>query len=246
MSALAERVYAVRRALRLVAQQPGRFVLAVGLSAAALTLPLLLAALAVAALPALEGGSVRPGDQRIREDRHADRRARGATGPARSHSRACRTFASFPVTRPLVNCSKRLGLGAAASEARSNPLPDALVGALRHDGGSRCCRSRSRCRPPVARGRRRAIRHRLVPAPGRGQTACNSGHLGDLQPLAGLLADRRARRRRAADPGSLERGDGSCCVWWGRGLPSCAVPTPTPAHWRWQQVQSLALAIDVA
>jgi cell division transport system permease protein len=126
MSAIAERIYALRRALNLVALQPGRYVLAVSLCAAALALPLLVAALAVAAAPAWK--AVRagpelsvfvrigtpPGELQVLRERLA----------ALDGVHAVRVI---PRDQAFGELSKRLGLGATSSDARSNPLPDALV-----------------------------------------------------------------------------------------------------------------------
>ena len=126
MNALAERVYALRRALRLVAQEPVRLALAVVLSAAALALPLLLAAMAVAAAPAWNA---------IQSGPEISVFVKIGTPPGELETLRVRLAALegvqavrvIPRDQAFGELSRRLGLGAAASDARSNPLPDALV-----------------------------------------------------------------------------------------------------------------------
>jgi cell division transport system permease protein len=126
MSAVSERLYALRQALRMIAQQPGRFYLSVIIAGAALALPLLLAALALAALPAWKAAKVGPEISVFVKIGTAPRdvealRVRLATLSDVTEVRLISRDQAF------AELSKRSGLAAGAAESRSNPLPDTLV-----------------------------------------------------------------------------------------------------------------------
>jgi cell division transport system permease protein len=126
MSAVSERLYALRQALRVIAQQPGRFYLSVIIAGAALALPLLVAALALAALPAWKAAKVGPEISVFVKIGTAPRevealRARLATAPDVTDVRL------IPRDQAFAELSKRSGLATGAADSRSNPLPDTLV-----------------------------------------------------------------------------------------------------------------------
>ncbi len=126
MSAVSDRLYALRQALRVIAQQPGRFYLSVVIAGAALALPLLVAALALAALPAWKAAKVGPEISVF---------VKIGTAPREVEALRARLTAASDVTdvrliprdQAFAELSKRSGLAAGAAETRSNPLPDTLV-----------------------------------------------------------------------------------------------------------------------
>jgi len=126
MSAVSDRLYALRQALRVIAQQPGRFYLSVVIAGAALALPLLVAALALAALPAWKAAKVGPEISVF---------VKIGTAPREVEALRARLTAASDVTdvrliprdQAFAELSKRSGLAAGAAEPRSNPLPDTLV-----------------------------------------------------------------------------------------------------------------------
>ncbi|HQR19974.1 MAG TPA: permease-like cell division protein FtsX [Burkholderiaceae bacterium] len=125
MSAVAERFYALRRAVGMLARQPGRFLLAVALAAAAMALPLMLAALALATLPAVR--SMKAGPE-ISIFVKAGSTA-GDLDAMRSRLASLEGVASVRVItrdQALTELSKRSSQ-AGVADTRSNPLPDTLV-----------------------------------------------------------------------------------------------------------------------
>lgn len=125
MSVFGDRAYAVRRAVAMLGQRPGRFLLGLLLATAALTLPLLVAAIGYTAAPWLarvQAGPevsvfVTPGTQPAELD---SLRARLAASPGASSVRL------IPRDQAYAELLRRSGISAAPSE-RSNPLPDVLV-----------------------------------------------------------------------------------------------------------------------
>ena len=126
MSAVSERLYALRQALRVIAQQPGRFYLSVIIAGAALALPLVVVALTLAALPAWKAAQLGPEISVFVKIGTAPRevealRARLTTVSDVSDVRL------IPRDQAFAELSKRSGLAAGATDSRSNPLPDTLV-----------------------------------------------------------------------------------------------------------------------
>jgi cell division transport system permease protein len=126
MSAVSEWLYALRQALRMIAQQPGRFYLSVIIAGAALALPLLVVALTLAALPPLKAARLGPEISVFVKIGTAPRdvealRVRLATVSDVTEVRL------IPRDQAFADLSKRSGLAAGAGDGRSNPLPDTLV-----------------------------------------------------------------------------------------------------------------------
>jgi cell division transport system permease protein len=125
MSAPAERIFALRRALSIIARRPGRFLLAVVVCTATFALCLLLAALARAAAPVLSTLQMGP------EISVFVNVGVPAGDLEKLHSRLTaldevRNVRLIPRDEAFAELNKRLGLGDAA-EMRPNPLPDALI-----------------------------------------------------------------------------------------------------------------------
>jgi cell division transport system permease protein len=129
MSALAARGYALQRAFAMIGDQPASFLLSVMLSAAALALPLSLAALAGSARPLAAG--LRPAPElsvfvsvsATARETESLRSRLAALGDVESARLVPRDVA-------LADLAQRSGLGASLKELRTNPLPDVLVARL--------------------------------------------------------------------------------------------------------------------
>jgi cell division transport system permease protein len=125
MSALGDRAYALRRAIAMLGRRPGRFLLGLLLATAALTLPLLVAAISYTAGPWLarvQAGPevslfVAPGTQAAEVD---SIRARLAASPG------VITVRLIPRDQAYAELVRRSGIAAAPSD-RPNPLPDVLI-----------------------------------------------------------------------------------------------------------------------
>lgn len=126
MSVLAERVDAMRRTARIIAQRPARFLLGVMLCALAFSLPLLLVGLTLGAAPAWRTVDLGPEVSiflRIGTPaREIDAlRSRLSATDGVVHVRL------IPRDQAFSDLRKRSGLGVGANDLRSNPLPDVLV-----------------------------------------------------------------------------------------------------------------------
>jgi cell division transport system permease protein len=125
VSAVAERAYAVRRTAAIVGSRPGAFLLGILLCAAALAVPLFIAALLHAATPPAKRVASGP-----------EISVFVALGTARAELDALRARLAaleevsdvrvIPRDQAFADLSKRAGLAAAAG-SRANPLPDVLV-----------------------------------------------------------------------------------------------------------------------
>jgi len=121
MSAVSDRFHAIRDALRLIAQQPGRFYVAVFVSGAALALPLLAAALAYAALPAWNSAQIGP-EVSVFVKIGASPRELEALRARLAAKDAVRDVRLIPRDQAFAELSKRSALS-----TTPNPLPDTLV-----------------------------------------------------------------------------------------------------------------------
>lgn len=126
MSAVAERLYALRRTVSLVAQHPGRFLLATLLAGAALALPLTTAIFAVAAVSTWNSLAVGP-EISVFARVGTSSRELDALGARLAAMEGVSGVRVIPRDQALAELSKRSGLAAAPSDGRSNPLPDTLV-----------------------------------------------------------------------------------------------------------------------
>jgi cell division transport system permease protein len=126
MSAVSDRFHAIRDALRLIAQQPGRFYVAVFVSGAALALPLLAAALAYAALPAWNSAQIGP-EVSVFVKLGASPRDLEALRARLAAKDAVRDVRLIPRDQAFAELNKSSALSTTPIEGRSNPLPDTLV-----------------------------------------------------------------------------------------------------------------------
>lgn len=126
MSAVSERLYALHQALRVIAQQPGRFYLSVIIAGAALALPLLVVALALAALPPLKAARLGPEISVFVKIGTAPREVEALRARLTTVSDVTEVRL-IPRDQAFAELSKRSGLAAGAGDSRSNPLPDTLV-----------------------------------------------------------------------------------------------------------------------
>ena len=125
MSALGDRAYAVRRAIAMLGRRPGRFLLGLLLATAALTLPLLVAAISYNAAPWLA---------RVQAGPEVSLFVTPGTQPAEVDSIRARLVASpgvitvrlIPRDQAYAELVRRSGIAAAPSD-RPNPLPDVLI-----------------------------------------------------------------------------------------------------------------------
>ena len=125
MSALGDRTYAVRRAIAMLGQRSGRFLLGLLLATAALTLPLLVVAIGYTAAPWMA---------RVQAGPEVSVFVTPGTQPAEVDSIRARLVASTGVTsvrliprdQAYAELVRRSGIAAAPSE-RPNPLPDVLI-----------------------------------------------------------------------------------------------------------------------
>lgn len=126
MSAVSERLYALRQALRVIAQQPGRFYLSVIIAGAALALPLLVAALTLAALPQWKAAKLGPEISVFVKIGTAPREVEALRSRLTTVS-GVTDVRLIPRDQAFAELSKRSGLAAGTADSRSNPLPDTLV-----------------------------------------------------------------------------------------------------------------------
>lgn len=129
MSYWSPRAYAWRRALRLMAQRPGTVLLAVIPCAAALTLPLLAATVAVGVRAAVAGVPIGPelsvfiAPAAAAQDVKAlQSRVEAVQGVSRVRH--------IPREAALAELAERAALGPPLRELKANPLPDVLIVAL--------------------------------------------------------------------------------------------------------------------
>ena len=126
MSAVAERWYALRRALSMAARHPGRFLLGTMLAGAALALPLAAAALAHAAATAWSAMTTGP-EISVFAKVGTSSRDFDALRVRLAAMEGVNGVRVIPRDQALAELSKRSGLSAAPSDGRPNPLPDTLV-----------------------------------------------------------------------------------------------------------------------
>lgn len=126
MSAVAERLYALRRTLAMAARHPGRFLVSTLLVGAALALPLTAASIALAAATAWNTMTAGPEISVFLRAGTVSRDLE-TLGARLAAMEGVSGVRAIPRDHALAELSKRSGLSSTSSDGRSNPLPDTLV-----------------------------------------------------------------------------------------------------------------------
>ena len=151
MSAFGHRAYALRRAIAMLGQRPGRFLMGLLLATAALALPLLILAMAYTAAPWISRVQVGPEVSVFVKSGTAPTRDRSTAGAARRIGWRYERAPHSPRTglcRARAPLEHRRNLGRERQSAARRPgCPFRMDAGSRHDRTRRChCASMARCR----------------------------------------------------------------------------------------------------